>query len=308
MEGLWTRMVLGQAQAHPFLMDSVNAITTFHCAYLYPESASRYVKMARLSNAAGLSKFRKSVVQIDEQNATATLAFTFIQNLLCITSPFAIGIERTSETIDSIRDLLVALRGFYRLQPAVCPYITDPAITNWLNNQPDGPPILDNAHNEEFLPHLLHLAVQIDETGFPAEEKCICRTALASLYMFFAGIPLEPRNWAVLFTWPVMLPDEFLRLVSAWHPVALAITAYWTVSVFQGQHWLFSGWADRTFRGVASIIGPKYLHLLHGLGKETEYRSDSAVTSVAMGRQLLEQEVKRIPHHCKNPLVEQPSS
>jgi hypothetical protein len=29
-----------------------------------------------------------------------------------------------------------------------------------------------------FLPHLLRLAVQIDETGFPAEEKCICRTAL----------------------------------------------------------------------------------------------------------------------------------
>lgn len=305
MEGLWTRMVLGQAQAHPFLMDSVNAITTFHCAYLYPAAAPRYIKMARLSNAAGLSKFRKSVVRIDERNATAILAFTFIQNLLCMTSPFATGIERTSETIDSLRDLLVALRGFYRLQPATCPYITDPAITNWLKNQPDRPPVLDKPYNEELLPHVLRLAVEIDKTSFPAQEKCICRTVLASLYTFFAGIPLEPRNWAVLFTWPVTLPDEFLDLVSAWHPLALAITAYWAVSVFQGQHWLFHRWADRTFRDVASIVGPKYLYLLHGLVKEAEYQSGSDVTTVAAGHGFLEQEVKWIPHHCKNPLVEQ---
>ncbi|KZF23777.1 hypothetical protein L228DRAFT_246622 [Xylona heveae TC161] len=305
-EGLWTRMVLGEAQAHPFLMDSVDALSSFHCAYLYPEDAPRYVKLARLSNAAGLAKFRSSVIRINKHNATATLTFTFFQILLCLTTPFALGGERPSETIDSLRDLLVALRGYYHLQPASCPYVTDPAVTAWLKDKPDNSSSSStpaHSHNTDILCRLSHLAAAIDTASFSAEEKRISRAALVQLYSFFASTPLEP-NFSILFTWPLILSDRFLDLIMARHPLALIIIAHWSIPVFQDQHWLFDKWADQIFHSVASIVGPKMLYMLQGLRDGTTYRSDDELNSVIMKNWLLEEEPQRIPHRGKNPLVE----
>ena len=306
MEGLWTRMVLGEAQAYPFVMDSVDAITSFHCAYLYPEDAPRYVRLARLSNASGLAQFRSSVSRIDGHNATATLAFTFFQIIICIASSFALRTYNPDEILDSLRDLLVALRGFYQLQPASCSYITDKAIIAWLTHQPDQPSADSPRHNPDILACLSQLAMDMENLGasFPDEEKNHCRAALVQLYSFFAGISLEPRNWEVLFTWPVMLSNEFLNLIMARHPLALIISAHWAVFVFRYHHWLLDRWAGHIFYGVACSVGPELLHMLQGLQEDTVPRPNETDSSITVANSRLEMEMLSIPHHCKNPLVD----
>lgn len=214
MDGLWTKLVLREAQPYSFIMDSVEAITAFHCAYLYPEDSMQYVRLARSSNASALSRFRSSVVHVNAENAVATLAFTFFQILMCIASPFALDSESSCGAIDGIRDLLIALRGFYQLQPVSCPHITDPIITNWLENQPEI--ILPRpSHNHAILARLVRLARNIDSVSLPLEERTICFTALVHLYLFFENVPFSQKDWALFFTWPVTLSDGFLKLVTA---------------------------------------------------------------------------------------------
>lgn len=301
MDGLWTILVLREAQTHHFIMDSVDAITAFHCAHLYPRNAKQYVRLARSSNASALSQFRSSVTHVNVENATATLAFTFFQILLCIASPFALDGESSSETIGGLRDLLIALQGFYQLQPVSCPHITDPIITNWLKNQPEI--ILPRqSHNHAILSRLLYLAGSMNSIAVPSEEKNICFTALAHLYSFFENVPLSQKDWALFFTWPVTLSDGFLELVSTHHPLALIITAHWSVPIFQHQrHWL-DKWADKTFYYVAGIVGPEMFIMLHGLqGGELDPWNGAYLGGET---QILGKQAAMIPHHCKNPLVD----
>lgn len=305
-DGLWIKLILREAQTQPFIMDCVHAISSFHCAYLYPDPDNTigYVKLARLSNASALTRFRSSVTRVTEHNATSTLAFTFFQVVLCIASPFSLGVERPSETIDSLRALFIALRGFYHLQPVLCPYITDPLVCAWLKDQPDKEPPV-HAYNCLILSRLSHLAARIDGSDFPPSEMDICRAAVVQLYSFFSSVPLEPRLWTVILTWPVMVSDQFLDLITAHHPLALLITAHWSVPVFQDRrYWLLNKWADQTFYAVSSLVGPQWYSSLSGLKDGLVDTWEEEAASVVAKARLREEQKSSIPHQCKHPLAD----
>lgn len=257
---LWKGLFLEEAHRCVFLMHSVYALSALH-RFSLSSNSDKYLKMAYTYHAKALGRFRSSVTQITKENATAILSFSFFEMILCIASPFIL--PTASDPLDSIYSLLVAVRGFWNLQPAVCTYLEDTVAVAWLRDQQT-----PQSHTQDI--YILQLVKKLKiinkECGYTLEEKSICDTAIVFLQEFFATVSLRPLTWEALFTWPITLSDEFLRLVKKRHPVALIILVYWFVPVCRASdEWFLRRWDGKLIESIVRIIGPQWQFAIRGL-------------------------------------------
>ncbi|KAJ5098603.1 hypothetical protein N7532_005604 [Penicillium argentinense] len=119
------------------------------------------------------------------------------------------------------------------------------------------------------------------DLDIPNWEQKLCYTALAQLYTFFAEAVLEPLTWPVLFTWPVLLSEEFLGLIQQRHSLALVIVVCARLSEFEAL--------------AAARLG--------GAGTVDSEDLDSMIAGVEMKGWAKAQRLQ-VPHLCRNPLLE----
>lgn len=257
----WEGLVLDHAKQFPFVMSSLDAITSLHRAHLSPGNAPRHIENACTSRAAAIKDFRATVSEITPVNASGALTFAIIQVLLCLEFPIALKASRSPDILASAYELLVAIRGFFHLQPATWPHLSDQTLRSWILSPLRDPSA--TTQNPALLPHLSDLYGVLQEMDLPRHERDACHVALAQLWKFFMEVSIEPRDWIVLFTWPVLLPEGFLALLRQRQPFALVLVAHWIVFVFGGsEHWLLHAWAGSILTGVTRAVGPEWRAVL----------------------------------------------
>lgn len=261
----WTGMVLQDAKSFPFVMSSLYARSSLHKSYLNNQDSRRHIEIACESRAAAINDFRSTVSEVTAQNASGTLTFSAIQVVLCLEFPIALERHNVINIIDGAYELIIAIRGFFHLQPLANPYITDSFRSAWMRSPRTNS--CQPLQKPAFLRNLSYLSYAIHQLTFPSlEEKELCHTALAQLYSFFAEMTITPLDWTVLSTWPVLLPADFINLIHEKRPMALVILAHWFVLVFQNSsHWLLRAWAERIVSGVSSFISSDWHILLKDL-------------------------------------------
>lgn len=276
---LWTTLVLEGAKTFPFVMNALDAIAALHRAHLAPEDAAHNIETACHSRAASINDFRCIVRTVRPQNASGTLVFAAIQVLLCLGFPIALDDSNAPNILDGAHELLIAIRGLFHLHPVAYPYITDPVLREWM--QGPGSTLSEVPQNPEALQHVSYLYGLLQKLSLEIgeSEKETYHAALAQLWQFFVDVPLRPREWNVLFAWPVSLPDAFLVLVQRRRPFALVILVSWFWFVFRGsRHWLLHAWAGRVFAGVEGAVGSEWRGVLKRL--EYDWAYDAGIGGV----------------------------
>lgn len=260
----WGGLVLDHAKAFPFVMNALDAITALHRAHLSPRDAHRHIETACSSRAASIKDFRAAVSNITPVNASGALTFAMIQVFLCLEFPIALKTSRSPDILDSAYELLVAIRGFFHLQPMTWPHLSDQNLRNWILSPLRVP--LETTQNPGILPHISYLYGILQQMDLPPDERETCHVVVAQLWKFFMEVSIEPRDWIVLFTWPFLLPESFLLLLRRRRPFALVVMAHWFVFVFGGsQHWLLHAWAGSILAGVTRAVGPEWRPVLRRL-------------------------------------------
>lgn len=303
---LWTGLVLEDAKAFPFVMNSLDALSSLHRAHLYPQHSRRHIESACESRSAAINEFRSAVSEVTPDNASGTLTFSAIQIILCLEFPIALERHNSTDIVDGAFELMVAIRGFFHLQPVTCPHITDPVLRAWMHSsrgaasQPhEKPPVLQN------IIYLYHAMYRSEFSS--KEEKESCLAALAQLHRFLSEVSISPLDWTVLFTWPVLLSKDFVDLIYQKHPMALVILAHWFVPLFQdSSHWLLHTWSKHIVDGVSTFVSADWKMLLKDL--QTQEFSDPLgmnTDQVTFDIPDHSHEDLPIPHLFINPLLEE---
>ncbi|KAJ5107160.1 hypothetical protein N7456_003835 [Penicillium angulare] len=262
----WTAMILQDAKSFSFVRSSLRAHSSMHKFHSNHQDSRRLIEIACESRAAAINDFRSTVSEITAQNALGTLTFSAIQVILCLELPIALERHNLINIIDGAYELIIAIRGFFHLQPLTNPYITDSFRSAWMRSprtKPTTPPQIEPT----FLRNLAYLSYAIQQLSFPSlEEKELCLTALAQLYTFFAEVSTTPLDWTVLSTWPILLSKGFTDLIHNKRPMALVILAHWFVLVFQNSsHGLLHAWVEQIISGVSNFISPEWQLVLKDL-------------------------------------------
>lgn len=302
---VWTGVVLQDAKAFPFVMNSLDALASLHRASIYPSNSPEHTDRALQSRSAAISEFREMVPEITPENTSGAFIFSALQVILCLGFPVVLKQLNATNTIDDIYELFVSIRGFYHLQPWTCPYITDPCIQAWMHTpRPDPSPTPPSPTLLQDIAHLYSILNQLD---LPPSDRQLCHTALQQLHMFFSRVPSVPFDWNFIFTWPVLLSDGFLVLIQSRFPFALVILAYWFAAVFRGsEHWLLSSWAEKVAHDVRAILGLEWHLALSRLSPvESEMSSSATLAPLAIIPTMDWADVAdvQLPHHCINPLL-----
>ncbi|KAJ5279555.1 hypothetical protein N7478_004927 [Penicillium angulare] len=304
----WATMILQDAKSFSFVMSSLRAHSSLHKFHCNHQESRRLVEIACESRAAAINDFRSTVSEITAPNASGTLTFSAIQVILCLEFPIALERHNLINIVDGAYELIVAIRGFFHLQPLTNPYITDSFRSAWMRSpciKPSSPP-----QKPEFLRNLSYLSFAIHRLTFPSlEEKEFCLNALAQLYTFFAQVSTTPLDWTALLTWPILLPMGFTDLIHTKRPMALVILAHWFVLVFQNSsHWLLHAWTERIVSGVSNFISPEWQSVLKdlcngNLSDPLDFGTDATIVGQAID--LNSTRSLQVPPLSINPLLEE---
>lgn len=256
LKRVWIEVILPDAQRHQFMMDAVYGLAAFHLAYLVPCNSVKYANMAHRYHGRSLGTFQTAVTHVTPDNACAVLCFAFFQFIISLASPFSFGPSHSDEVIDSMHASLVAARGFLGLQPMISPHIGEGMVAAWLR--------LDKTYPEppSGSARILALVDGLERVNkasfFPRGEKAICLKAIKLLHVFFSTVPFDPFEWQVLFTWPAVLPEEFLGLIRERHPIALITMLHWFLPICHEsrQRWILSRWEKPLVHSVLRSVGP----------------------------------------------------
>ena len=260
---VWTRVLLQQVQSCNFILGCIDSLTALHRAHLLPQSTPQYTRIAYTKNATAIAHFRCSVTGITQQNAHDILVFSFLQSILSLASPFAAPRPNPVSFLDSLCGLLRGLQGFWGIQPACYPLISDPDMRAWMESQVHEP---DEPQNQALLQQIFWLSeIVAEEHIIPLEEREIYVATLLQLYTFFSTTPLQPRTWDVLCK-PVHFSAAFIELVQQGKSPAVVIAMHWAVPSFhRSGHWLMKAWEDRMVQDIPMVVDQEWHFALNDL-------------------------------------------
>jgi hypothetical protein len=205
--------------------------------------AQKYTSIATAHHTQGLALFHSILIDINEANYPASIAFS------SITIMFTFGLSRPQaskavgmELVDDLAQILLLASGWHKvvrvandLECRESPNILPAHILNTSTLSPDTETAFDR----------LHAVNQGDHTA-------LYNLAISSLKSVFGTLAdVGNDNPHVALEWTNTLPEEFVRLISERRSLALVIVAHYCVVLEKApQVWWLRGWG----KGLFSVI------------------------------------------------------
>jgi hypothetical protein len=232
-------------------------MSALHIAYLRPAEKETYQLLAANHQMLALPVIRSTLTELNDENCHALFTCSHILAKCAFASPHPPGSLIFSAEKGDIMELVPLLRGaFYILEYA----------REWLAGGPFGhclPPPLEeepgfsqNPEDERYSTLLL-LFTQEDQ------DSMVCRDALNALRRLLAINAAPNRTtltrWLV-YSWPVLVPQQYIDLMSKRKPEALIILAHFCIALnMLNQLWFMEGCAARILEQCKKDLDDKWL-------------------------------------------------
>lgn len=266
---IWATYVPQQAIKYPFVMHGLLATSALHLAYLNRYQSSHYLQLCNKHQTVALREYRTLLdSNINAENADALF---ILASIICVTTMAraceeaeVADIPRTM-SIESITEFFFLTRGVRDVIHAAYEYIQAGPMVAIFDAQriPEDETVI---LPPEVVQQFLAINQLLDTWGLDPEALTHCRTALNELIdnvykaiTFFA--PKEMVTTGTVWRWPINVPTQFVRLVSACNPPALVIFMYFAAAVSAVRNtWYNEHWSEFAVNGVSLILDESMRH------------------------------------------------
>lgn len=254
---MWKIIVPSQALRYEFLMHAVLGVSALHIVHLNstPDANPQYLARARVHQHAALTIFRSTVNEITQENCTAAVMFSC---LLLVSSCAISSIADTTPShdhIDALVTILMSFRSHWKLFGFTHKWKAAEPLAHFV------PVYEDHGSNMEALKDTCTAAALQELHDFNSasldhgKERTICEDAIIGMQKSLRGGATLPR-----VIWPILLSDDFLRLLELKRPMPLIVLAHGcALSIFGPYRWFFHDWTMRAVRAIADVLDPVWL-------------------------------------------------
>lgn len=253
---LWRVTVPKEAFGHDFLMRAILATSALHLSHLRPADAEHYRHIAHSHQDRALSTFQSIMPNISQFNCHASFAFSSLVVVHAFASPRSPRSLAFTDQMQESADWLLLIRGVNSILQTVWPFVENGPLRGLL--QPGMHHALETRLPKAVdsqLNSLVELCQRSSEGDDAVAAYTFAAQALRNCYAkIFTRASVECEI-ATAFTWPVAVPEEFIRLLNMRKPEALVILAHYCVVLHHlDDYWWLRGWATHLVHNIYSEI------------------------------------------------------
>ncbi|CEL08675.1 hypothetical protein ASPCAL11820 [Aspergillus calidoustus] len=247
----------------PYLLYASLAFSARHLAYLHPERSAEFIHQAVTLQTRALALFNVDKIQVDKSNCVAILLFSAVvgHHLLADTL-----MEGSQDGLSGFLKRYVHCarthRGLYSImmtaQPLLMETELEPVLSRSISFTSQDP---KGMHCQTFRDWIM----QTYSTTQEEREACLC--AIRYLQLGFDALSPSSRHhsmqYQMLFLWSVLVPPEFIAMLTIKQPFALVVLAYYALLLHHGRHmWQVGGAGEYLFGMIEGYLGSPFVDWL----------------------------------------------
>ena len=278
---VWTEYGVGMSFEHPFLLNSILALSALHFVCILrgtakdstsnsptfskpqsiksPVGTISPIKAHRMYLNLALKQHREAVDAINQNTANALLLSTILLSYQ------ALGFTQDCDSDVSYSPpthWLRLVKGIAEIARAIEPFVKDAPLTEFMARESGKPDLLDsdaifNRDNCQPFLSLLNFTL-FPEPDFDPEVKKTYEMTLAYIGGIYNDLRDRETDRVVfrrIFAMGLMVPEQFIDLIEQRRPRALAILAYYCSTLRAiDDTWIFRGMAEREVKGLQTIL------------------------------------------------------
>ncbi|KAJ0414822.1 hypothetical protein BJY00DRAFT_18866 [Aspergillus carlsbadensis] len=246
----------------PYLLYASLAFSARHLAYLDIERSAEFMHQAVTLQTRALALFNVDQIQVDKSNCVAILLFSAVvgHHLLADTL-----MERGYNGLPGFLARYVHCarthRGLYSIMMTAKPLLMEtelePVLSrsiNFTSQEPKG------THCQTFRDRIIR-------TYSTTEEREACLRAMKYVQLGFDALSYSYEHhsmrYQMLFLWSVLVPPEYIDMLTAKQPFALVVLAYYALLLHHGRHmWQVGEAGAYLFGMIEGYLGSPFVDWL----------------------------------------------
>ena len=252
LQTVWRINVPQIAFSFGFVMDAMLAMSALHLAFSKPAMKDHYVSQALRHHEAGLRVAAPLLPNITPDNCSALYVFAVLTCHISCAKPRSPG-DFLLIGKDGISEWLVFLRGTRTIIDGNENLLRSDSVSPMFQIGARRANLREACSNTNQ-PFLVELVRLIEETSTDPTVLPIYKEALEGMsksYTILSDIKIHGFESADVFLWLFRVSDDYLSLLSARTPEALAIFAYFCVLLKQLEWtWYMEGWSAHLIAGI----------------------------------------------------------
>ncbi|PSK42075.1 hypothetical protein B9Z65_3989 [Elsinoe australis] len=250
---IWRDTVVEMGMTHHFLLHGIFALTAVHRATLVPEVAdSETLLQADHHISHALGPYRGLLLEPTPEASPSMFVFSTVLSI------YTLGSAQLQPAEDPIQTVIQCLRMVRGCSQAIGQNFE--TITN-----SEIKPLVENAlFNFETMiqPGVpqIHLLLELIKGN---DQSSVCVEAAEHLHKVFFHIQQcalladsDRSTVAIMFTWPTMLAEDFIRLLCDREPISLVVLAHFAVLLCEHHsHWWLGDLGSRVITAIQSRLG-----------------------------------------------------
>ncbi|KIX93605.1 uncharacterized protein Z520_10783 [Fonsecaea multimorphosa CBS 102226] len=255
---LYSKLVIAQGIANPFLMHEILAISAIHIGILRPHRREYYHSLATSLQSKALADFNEILSRIDATSCLPVLLFSHLIGLHTFHDIFNVLKDDFNTFMDGLVGCVRLLRGVNLVTQTWRDVLLQSELGDIMREA-------DQAHCSEKTSHgeCSPLRDLIDAADLSLSSKEVCREALEKLQEYFDvenGYPGELlATTNVIFAWFVTASSQYTELMDQRRPEALILLAYYAVLLHRRRKsWVVGDAGQRLLTSITTHLGRRW--------------------------------------------------
>ncbi|KAK0663522.1 hypothetical protein DIS24_g1080 [Lasiodiplodia hormozganensis] len=280
LRSVWRVEVPRLAFQHDFVMRAILAVSAAHMAHWKPDKADFYISRAVSHHKIGLRGPTSILPHVTQENCSALYIFSALTAILSLALPRKpddipfVSSEGVAEWLFLLRGIasIVFSSSEWILNGSIGPFLHrvkvpafDPALLQsgtvparvtaepLPTSEPARPPEEDQ---------LMELRRFIERDVADPDQAQLYLSALDDLiksYTYIFNLGPNECHLRSIFSWPCMVSNEYLKLLSQHDPHALVVFSYYSILLHRlDSFWWIKGWGTHLISRIYHLLPPVY--------------------------------------------------
>jgi hypothetical protein len=243
---VWQDALPKEAISHGFLMHGLLSLSAFHIALTDSSKYKAYVDRAMQHYTLALTLYRPVLNNMDQSNCHALFGFSSLGAIISFALSLA-SRHTHGAIIQDMHDTFQMLRGIHAVVAIA---------REWIQFGPIAPLLRVYVPKEyELSPEINHhLSLLEDRARSCGDSNERIEGYLAAIdcgRRAIKNVKFEPDDKTLAFTWPIMVPREYIDALIDRKPMAICILALYGVLLHDLSGYWWAG--DRGYRVVEAV-------------------------------------------------------
>jgi hypothetical protein len=255
------RAMMPAALSAPYVMYQMLALSALHLSHIRTAQARHYREEATVLQTEALSLFNDSLAEITAENCASMLIFSSFLGLHALTEAVTASKMDAGGFLDRFVTYLTLHRGVRTFTRESWRLLSQSNISSILNRAERTlhAASLQSQEQAIFVADRLHGLLNDADMGLGSEQTC--REAVERLQLVYQSETLIGETPLVkapglIWTWPILLPGNFTRLLMERRPEALIILCHYAVLLHRRRRiWLVGNAGQMLIVEITQFLG-----------------------------------------------------